>query len=55
MYYLYINWRLFIEKNPILLNSIDNLGRTPLHYACAVNDPKQIEILIANKADEHVI
>ena len=37
-------------KNGLDVNKIDNLGRTPLHYACLYASPKTIYLLLKNGA-----
>jgi len=43
-----------LEKAPHLINTIDNLARTPLHYATATKDTKQIDILLSANADQKI-
>ena len=53
--FLMFSLRFLLEKDPDLIQTHDNLGRTPLHYAYAIRDTKLIQLLIVNKANEEVI
>ncbi|KAK6617920.1 hypothetical protein RUM43_014149 [Polyplax serrata] len=43
-----------IERSPEIILSVDNEGRTPLHYAAVIskNDKSTYQLLLSNKADE---
>ena len=38
----------YLLTSGVMANKTDNFGRTPLHFACLLNDPKSLEILLNN-------
>lgn len=47
--------RALLQKVPSLISTLDNLGRTALHYAYALKDDVIIHLLLSYNIDENVI